>query len=228
LHPPGEEDFRRISRVSLDGQMQDARLTLSLMQRWAEISTNTTLPLEMIERLNVTRSIAAAEELRLAPKHRWLIEQARTDIAVLQFYERVLMRSYRANRTIFYVPNTTKLEEVLGILLERDPHNRRIYNLHFSELAWDKGDDQACMRFGAIGFNPDVSKGGPLQFALDELAPRQTLCNMIDACLRGHDFRLARTLADQARKGGYLQPGELFFPPLEFICRKVEALAEVK
>jgi hypothetical protein len=227
-HPPGEDDFKRLARASLDGQIPDSRLTLSLMQRWAESSTNSTLPLEMIERLTATRPAAVTEELRLAPKHQWLLEQARTDIASLQFYERVLMRAYRANRSVFYVPDTRKLEEVLGILLERDPQNRRVYNLHFAELAWDKGDDQACMRFGAVGFNPDVSKGGPLQFTLDELAPRQTLCNMIDASVRARDYQLAKRLADQARSGGYVRPGELFFAPLEFICRKVDALAEAK
>jgi spermidine synthase len=226
--PPGEEDFKRLARASLDREIPDGRLTLSLMERWAETSTNSTLPVEMIERIGASRPAAVVEEMRLAPRHEWMLEQARTDIAVLQFYERVLMRAYRANRTIFHTPNTQKLEQVLGLLLERDPVNRRVYNLHFSELAWDKGDDQACLRFGAIGFNPDVNQSGPLRFTLDELAPRQTLCNMIEASLRMGDLRQARNLAEQAQRGGYLRPGELFFPPLEFICRKVQTIVEAK
>jgi hypothetical protein len=198
------------------------------MQHWADISTNTTLPLEMIERLSGSRLPAVTEELRLAPKHQWLLEQARNDIASLQFYERVLFRSYRANRTIFYTPNTRKLEEVLGILIERDPTNRRVYNLHFSELAFDKGDDEACIRFASVGFEPDLNKGGPLQFKLDEQAPRQTLANMIEIYLRQKEYRKAFSMAQQAQTGGYLKPGELFFPPLDFVCRKVQALAESK
>jgi spermidine synthase len=223
--PLRDADFRRASRASIDGQFTDQALIMSLMLNWAEKTTDSTLPLEMIERLGNARPVAVTEELRLLPKHNWLLEQARTDIATLQFYERVLMRAYRAKCSALYLPNTSKLEEVLAVLLERDPQNRRIYNLHLAELAWDKGDDDASVRFAIVGFDPDIKKSGPMTFMLDEQAPRQVLCNMIDLNLRKGQFGQAKNLAQQARNQGYLQPGELFFPKLDFMCRKVDALA---
>ncbi len=227
-HPMADEDFRRVARASLDGQFQDEGLLFSLMQRWSLMETNLTLPLEMLERIRRDRPPEIAEELRLAPKHDWLVEQGKTDIAALHFYERVLMRAYRMKRSVFWSPDTAKLEHVLGILLERDPDNRRVFNFHLSEIAWDRGDDQSCLRFGALGFEPDLAVGGKLTFVLDELAPRQTLYNMIDAYIRRGDLPKARTLATNAEASGYLARGPLFFPPLEFICRKVAKLTEAQ
>lgn len=224
-HPLTEIDFRRLSQASLDGQITDQYLTMGLVLHWAEVNTNSTLPLEMIERLGADRPAAVAEELRLTPRHAFLMEQARTDIAALQFYERVLMRAYRAKLSIFYVPNTQKLEEVLAFLLERDPNNRRIYNLHLSEINYDRGDDAASLRYAVPGLDSDVKKYGPLNFALDELAPRQVLRNSIDACWRLGNIRQALQICSDVRAGNYLTPGEFFYAPLEFTVRKTETLA---
>jgi spermidine synthase len=223
-HPLNDADFRRLSKASLEGQVTDRRLTLSIMLHWAEVTTNSTLPLEMIERLTFDRTAAVAEELRLTPRHAWLMEQARTDIAALQFYERVLMRAYRAKRSVFYVPNTQKLEEVIAFLLERDPNNRRIYNLHLAEINFDRGNDAASLKYTIVGLDSDVKKYGPLNYALDELAPRQVLRNAIDSSWRLGNARQALDICFQVRAGDFLTPGEFFFPPLEFIIRKTETL----
>lgn len=223
--PLDERDFQRASQAYLDGQFTDATLALSLMLRWAETHTNSTLPLEMIERIPAERPAAITEEMRLAPKHAWLLEQARTDIAALQFYERALMRAYRSKRTAFYSPDTKKLEEVLSVLIERDPRHVRVYKLHQSELAWDKGDDEASLRLGGEALSPNPQLG-PVQFTLDHLAPRQVLCNMIEASIRSGELRQAQELAMQARAGKYVEPGEFYFPPLDFVCRKTEVLIE--
>lgn len=224
-HPLTNDDLHRAAKAVLDNQIPEQRLALSLMQRWVQVETNSTLPLEMIERLTAPRPAAVTEELRMAEKHEWILEQAKTDITALHFYERVLMRAYRAKRTVFYIPDTSRLEQVLAILLERDPKNQRVYNLHLAELAWDRGDDQMCLRLGAPALNPD-RRFGPLVFTLDEFAPRQILYNMIESSLRTGDYAQAKVIADQARVGGYLKPGELFFPPLDFVCRKVAAITD--
>jgi spermidine synthase len=225
-HPLQEADLRQAAQAVVDGQFVDATLSYSLMQRWATIATNSTLPLEMLERLLPTRPAAVAEELRLLPQHAWLLENGKRDIAALHFYERVLMRAYRAKRSAFYLPDTGPLQDVLAMLLERDPKNARIYNLHVAELAWDRGDDVAAQRYGIMGLDPDTKKSGPFGFALDELAPRQVLTNLIETALRNGNLRQAKSLADLARVGKFLQPGELFFHPLEVACRKVAAAME--
>jgi hypothetical protein len=219
-NPITDADFGRMANAFLANQFVDARLAFSMMQRWAHGATNTTLPFELLERISVERPLSVTEELRLAPRHAMLMEQASKDIASLHFYERVLMRAYRAKRSVYYLPETERLQEVLKTLLERDPTHARVFKLHAAELAWDRGDDETCMRLGTEALDP--RKGGPVTFALDEFAPRQILYCMIETSLRRGNVDLARDLASQARAGGYLMVGEFHFAPLEMICRKAE------
>lgn len=224
-HTLNIEDFNRAAKAALDNQFIDKRLAVSLMLRWAETETNSTLPFEMIAKLSEPVSAALTEEQRLLPRHQWLMNEARTDITTLHFYERALMQAYRAKRSIFFTPDTGPLEETLTMLMERDPRNRRVFNLHLAELAWDKGDEAACIRYGTIGLDPN-EKNGQLVFTLDELAPRQVLADMLEIYLRSGQLTPARNIAEQARAGGYLKPCEHYFPPLEFLCRKVKAITE--
>jgi predicted membrane-bound spermidine synthase len=225
-HKITPEDFKLSAQAAVDLQFADAALTYSLMQRWAQSLTNSTLPLEMIERLLPTRPSALTEELRLLPRHAWLIEQGKVDIAALHFYERVLMRAYRTKRSVFYVPDSGPLQEALGVLMDRDPKNRRIFNLHLAELAWDQGDDVVALRYGLAGLDPDTKKSGPYLFTLDELAPRQVLADLIETALRSGKVKQAQALADLARAGKLLREGEFFFAPLDLACRKAAVATE--
>jgi spermidine synthase len=220
------DDFRMAAQAAVDYQFIDSGLVFSLMNRWSQIETNSTLPLEMLERLLPTRQSALTEELRLLPQHTWLMEQGRRDIAALHFYERVLMRAYRMKRSVFYVPDSARLQEVLAVLLERDPTNRRIFNLHLAELAWDRGDDVVAMRYGMAGLDPDTQKSGRYVFTLDELAPRQVLTDLIETSLREGKLKQAQTLTDMARAGKLLAAGEFYFAPLDLACRKTTAAVE--
>jgi hypothetical protein len=220
------DDFRVAAQAAIDFQFADPNLTYSLMQRWAVTQTNTTLPLEMIERLLPERPAALTEELRLLPQHAWLMEQGKRDIAALHFYERVLMRAYRFKRSIFYIPDTGPLQEVLGLLVERDPKNRRVFDLHLAELAWDRGDDIVATRYGLSGLSPDTANTIPYLFTLDELAPRQVLTDLIDSALWFGQIRQAATLAKLATQRKFLTTGEFYFAPLDMACRKTAAAIE--
>jgi predicted membrane-bound spermidine synthase len=225
-HPLQTADLKRAAQAVVDAQFMDVGLTYSLMQRWAATDTNSTLPLEMVERLLPTRPAALTEELRLLPKHEWLLQNGKRDVAALHFYERALMRAYRLKRTIFYLPESGPLQEAIALLIERDPQNARVFNLHMAELAWDRGDDTLAYRYGMAGLNPDTKAAGPFVFTLDQLAPRQMLSNLIETSLREGDLKQAKTLADLARVGKLLQEGEFYFYPLELACRKVDAAME--
>ena len=224
--PLKPEEFRAAAGAVVDLQFADAALIYSLVQRWALVETNSTLPLEMLERLTPNRPAALTEELRLLPRHSWLLQQGKVDIAALHFYERVLMRAYRIKRSVFYVPDTTALQETLGLLLDRDPKNRRVFNLHLAELAWDRGDDAVAMRYGFAGLDPDTEKTGPFVFTLDELAPRQVLTDLIESSLRDGRIKQAVTFANMALAGKLLVEGEYYFAPLDLACRKANAAAE--
>lgn len=217
------ESFQRAAKANLDGQFVDPILVQSLMEKWAETETNSSLPFEMIERLAINPPAALLDEKRLTPRHQALLEEGRTDIATLHFYERALMRAYRAKRTIFYTPDTTRLEEVLDILIARDPKNQRVFHLHKAELAWDRGDDPACLRHSAQAFHPDT-KTAPLLFTLDESAPRIVLHHIIEASLRTGNITQAKAFHTFAQRNNYLTPSPNSYPPLDLLSRKINSL----
>jgi spermidine synthase len=225
-HPLSDADFRSIATAILDDQFGDPAISFRLIQQWASMNTNSTLPLEMLERAGTTRPTPVAEEIRLLPKHAWLMEQGKRDIAALHFYERVLMRSYRIKRNVFYVPDSGPLQEVLGLLVERDPNNHRVFVLHLAELAWDRGDDTVAARFGIEGLNPDTAQTVPYQFTLDEQAPRQVLTDLIESSLRSGQLKQAQTFYKLATEKKFLTAGEFYFAPLDLACRKVAAAME--
>jgi spermidine synthase len=220
------EHFQRAAKAYMDRQFLDDRLVYGLMERWALTETNSSLPLELIGRLTLAQAPALLEERRLLARHEGLLEEARSDIGTLFFYERALMNAYRAKRSVFYVPDTQRLQEALGLLLQRDATNQRLFNLHMAELAWDRGDDASFSRYAGVAFELDASKGGPIQFSLDEEAPRIVLHHMIEASLRSGNVTRAEALCAQAAADHYLVRGAHFYPPLELVCRKVRAIIE--
>jgi predicted membrane-bound spermidine synthase len=219
------EHFHRAAEAYLRRQFLDQRLVYGLMERWSLVETNSSLPLEMIERVNVARPAELLEEARLLSRHESILQEAREDVTMLHFYERVLVRAYRAKKSLAYVPDTTRLREVLGVLLERDV-NRRLWHAHMAELAWDRGHDTAFLNHGAAALGTHAAKTGSAEFSLDEQAPRIVICNMIDRALRAGNISQARALAAQAVSSQYLDRHEHFYPPLELMCRKVAAVVE--
>jgi hypothetical protein len=222
-HPLTESDYKHIAAQIVDNAFGDQNLGLRVIQHWANINTNSTLPLELLERTGATRPTALAEEIRLLPKHAWLLEQGKRDIASLHFYERVLMRAYRLKRNAFHLPETQHLREVLDLLVERDPQNRRVFELHLAELAWDSGDDAKAHDYGISGLNPDTAKTKPYRFILDELAPRQVITDLIESALASGQLKQAAKLADLATTRKFLTPGEYYFAPLDLALRKTTA-----
>ena len=219
------EHFHRAAQAYLGRQFLDQQLVYGLMERWALMETNSSLPLEMIQRVDVARPPEFIEEARLVARHNMLLQEAREDVTTLHFYERVLMRAYRAKKSLAYLPDTTRLREVLGVLLERDANHLPVWHAHMAELAWDRGDDATFLNHGALALGTHAAKAGTPVFALDEKAPRIVICHMIELALRGNVSQ-ARALAAQATAARYLDRNEHFYPPLELICRKVAAVAE--
>jgi spermidine synthase len=223
-YPLTIEHFKRAAKAYMDRQFLDERLIYGLMEQWSLAETNSSLPLEITERLTMIRPPELLEEARLLTRHENLLEEGRSDLMTLHFYERVLMRAYRAKRSIFYLPDTRRLQEVLAILLARDATNQRVFNLHMAELAWDRGDDANCLRYAALGFDRDTTKAGPIVFTLDEQAPRIALHNLIETSLHSGKIAQAQAFCREANANGYLEHNENFYAPLELVCRKVSAM----
>jgi hypothetical protein len=152
-----------------------------------------------------------------------MMNQAATNSEPLRLYAADLLETYRAQRSIFYLPPITELETVLQRLVDTDPSHRRVYRCYLAELAWDRGDDAQCLTLGQSALDPDLAQGGPIDFTLDPAAPRAVLYRMAESYWRTGRAREAWNLCEQAGANGFLSDSDHLFPLLAMTYRKLQA-----
>jgi hypothetical protein len=153
-----------------------------------------------------------------------IFKQAEKDPELLQLYARFLLQTYRTQRSAFYTPPSGELETALRRLLETDKPHQRVHMLRLAELAWDRGDDAACLSWGARALDPDPGTSGPINFDQDPTAPALTLGRMVESLWRAGKCQDAWDLCRQARQNGFAGKQAKHPDPLfELSYRKVEA-----
>ena len=146
-----------------------------------------------------------------------LWKDAEQDPRPLRSYCVQLLRTYLAQRSVFYLPPTSELEAVLQRLVETDPPNRRADQLLLAELAWDRRDDQACLQWG-----PNALENAPLadlELTLEPQLLSGVIAHVAEACAqvgRPKDATRLCTLAAQIR-----QPSLLLY----VTCQRLATLA---
>jgi hypothetical protein len=226
-HALTEADFKALALFQTTHRIFEAALYHSLLKGWQSNYPQSTLPIELSAKAPGLGTGDELEAARLAVKRDVIFQDAAKDPEMLRLYARFLAQTYLAQRSVFYLPPAKELESALQRLIETDPANRRIYKLRLAGLAWDRKDDEACLRLAQGGFDPDVKSGGPFNFDLDPRAPTRILARMIDIFLRRGNVGEAWRLCQQARAWGYIGTARANNDPLlEMTYRKVEALIQ--
>jgi hypothetical protein len=220
-----EADYKAFGRYFLAHSLPHPAVLGSIVERWASEKPESTLPMELSTKLPEFSLTAELEAIRLRPKSEQLMELAEKDPEPLRIYASHLMRSYRTRRSAYLLPPSDEAERALNRLIETQPAHQRIYKLHLAELAWDRGDDAACLRLGQEAFDPDPAKGGPVSFAADPGAPRLILARMAESLWRAGEIAGAWALCREAEKGGYLRVDPANQTLLDMTYRKVAAYA---
>jgi predicted membrane-bound spermidine synthase len=225
-YPLTEDDLKAFGLYFSTHRLPDLRLFRSLLLRWQTDFPSSVEPLELSAKFPVAGGSVELEAQRMSRLRDALVERAPGEPDRLRLYAFALMQTYRDQRSIFFRPSTAELEAVLERLIEADSANQRIYRLHLAELAWDRGDDDACFRLGQLATNPDVAVGGPVNFELDPAAPSRIVTRMMETLWRSRRIPEAWHLCQEARRQG-LSGGKTgnSDPMLEMTCRKVEAFA---
>lgn len=221
-HPLTEDDFKAFVRDYQVHRFPDATLFRSLLQRWQGDSTKPAFPVDLWAIASDRIPAAELRALRLAPLQEAMAKDAASNPVPLRLYVADLMDSYRAQRSVFNLPSSAELERLLPRLVETDAAHQRVHKLHLAELAWDRGDDARCLELGQSALNPDVEKGGAIDFSPDRQAPYAVLYRMIETFWRGGRVADAWALCQQANSGGYLAGAPSYFPLLEVVYRRVE------
>jgi predicted membrane-bound spermidine synthase len=219
-----ESDFKAFSRYYIAHQLPPPPVYLSLLARWQQHDPRATLPLELAARLIGRKVPAELEVERLGRVRDRLLELAPTDPELLRVYQKFLMHTYRSQRSAFWLPPADELRAVLERLIETDKTSARLYRLQLAELAWDRGDDAACLALGQAAFDPDTRAYGPIDFEADPVTPRWVLARMIESLWRAGKPTEAWELCQQAKQNRYVgEQSTRRDPILEATYRKVEA-----
>jgi spermidine synthase len=223
LHPLTLADLRAFSSFYFSQELPHADLFRSLLNRWQRELPASGEPFELSARLSNRGSTDELELRRLAPVQELFFKHAQESPEFLRRYSQFWMNAYRDYRSIFYTSPSKELEATLERLLQTDRSNWRVYKLQLAELAWDRGDDEACLRLGQSAFEPDPAAPGAIAFPLDPSAPRRVIADMIEAHWRAGRIAAAWEVCQTAKEAGYVNQGpDSGDPVLEMVYRKVK------
>jgi len=208
------EAFR--TRYSSFG-LPEPTLFRSLLCRWQHDRPDDPQPLQLMAVLSENGLAFEPPIQGLARIRDALWKKAEHDPRPLRSYCVQLLRTYLAQRSVFYLPPTSELEAVLQRLLETDPPNRRADQLLLAELAWDRGDDQACLQWGQKAL--ENASLADLESTLEPQLFSGIIAHAAEACAqvgRPKDATRLCTLAAQIR-----QPSLLLY----VTCQRLATLA---
>ncbi|HYE30450.1 MAG TPA: fused MFS/spermidine synthase [Methylomirabilota bacterium] len=222
--PLGIEDFKAFGEYYVQYAYPPEENLRSLLMAWQRADPRSTLPMEASTLGGGIRSRFEVEALQWAPRQKELIELAATDPHPLRLYTLSLIRSHRIRRSVFHVPDSQALEMCLERLMETDPDRARLYTLQLAEIAWDRGDDERCLKLGLEGLDPRGVRGARSLFEFDPSAPYQTLGRVFRILLeRGDTERLTR-FAMEANAAGWFGPNQAKPRWVELLQREIETM----
>ncbi|MBI3417982.1 MAG: fused MFS/spermidine synthase [Verrucomicrobia bacterium] len=194
----------------------------TILYRWQNDFPGSLAAAEFSAKSAEAKPAAELEAVRMSAMRDKIFQAAGQEPELLRLYAKYLMQTYRAHRSAFFLPTTDELRAALERLIETDQENQRVHKLRMAELAWDRGDDAACLRYGQNAFDPNVATGGPIQFTLDPTAAPRVLGRMVESLWRAGQAHEAWELCQQAKANGYVgrkdKPSD---PLLELNYRKV-------
>jgi predicted membrane-bound spermidine synthase len=226
-HPLTAADCEAMANFFYSRQFPGNDVLRTVLYRWLREHPEGTAPLKMLVTLAGLEPAQDSEMARLARRREFQDVEYLRDVGVLRQYAGLLLLMHRTQRSAVNPPPTADLERVLRALVELDEPNLREHRMHLAELAWDRGDDDACLKLGGEALNPSPLYGPPGK-AQDPMAGRAVLARMLDAHLRRGDRTNAVQLVFDAQRQGYLDPSSATRNlRLEVMARRVAAEMEV-
>jgi hypothetical protein len=220
---PLEIDFNSFAEAYASHRLFRAEIFQSIVRRWQSDFPQSNLPLEISALGTDSPRDSETQLLRLAPFRERIFEISKADPDLLRSYEGFLMASYRNGRSAFFLPYARELDEALAQLMKDDPARRAVYELHLAELAWDRGDDAACLASGSKYFGLSQNHRPADLYRLDPKAVTAVLARLIDIRWRAGQFPEATDLCRQAQTlhRAASEP-QVSDPFLDLVCRRVE------
>ncbi len=220
-HPLSPRDLQALTLFHLTHGLPNPRIFNSILHRWKAADPTSPEPwLQTLNNLNGT-SAAASYLNATATEHEQLLNQQDTPPELLQRYADALYQAYREQRSAFYLPPTSRLESALGRLAQLDPNRSPTCQLILAELAWDRGDDDTCLKLAEP--NLILSPGTTLP---DPLMAQVVMAKVIESFVRQNRPAEAVYWSNAANQAGFLPPATRSpHPPLLLACRRAWAIS---
>jgi predicted membrane-bound spermidine synthase len=205
-HPLEKEDLAAFAGYYLTDDQRPLDAFITLLKRWQREQPDSPLPFELAARVKYVAPPGELDVLRLAPRRDMIQKRAPQDPTLLRQYGKALMRHYAEQASVFNLPPTVELEDVLARLIELDPDNQRAYQAWLAEVHWDRGDDDGCVRWAEQAFASDLPRG-QARFKLDPDTPLRTAARLADVYLRRGELARAASFCEGIVQSGYLNAG---------------------
>ncbi len=202
-HPLEAEDLAAFAGYYLTDDQRPLEAFTTLLKRWQRIQPESLLPWEVASRIQQVTAPGELDVLRLSPRREQILARTAEDPTLLRQYGRALMRQYFEQLSVFNLPPTDELEAILPRLIATDPDNQRVYQAWLAELAWDRGEDEACAHWAEQAFAPDLPRGAA-RFRLDPDTALRTAARLADVYLRRGEAARAAAFCEGVVQAGYL------------------------
>lgn len=222
----GPEDFRRSSEMYRRSTIPEPSLFRSQVRRWMHLEPGNLEALEWLSTLYQQVPSPEAPAVMLASNSDFAEAQKARNVPLMRLRAMALVDVHRAQRSAFYLPDSTELEQLLAQLIELDADQRRLHRTHLAELVWDRGDDSAFAALSARVFAPESEADGPIFFQPDPRAPAMVvLRQLLNAERQGNLSAAVQIVRGAVERGLLGQGARLRDQVLEYESRRILSVA---
>ncbi len=138
-HPLSTPDYRELARGFQTYGLPSDALLRSLRVKWqADPTANGQL--DQYARLPPLGTVEELEALRLSTIRQDILAKADSNRELAHYYLDLLVKIYRDQRSVFWLPPAQELQLMAERMTVADPENRASHLLLLAGLAWDRGD----------------------------------------------------------------------------------------
>jgi predicted membrane-bound spermidine synthase len=207
-HPLTTNDCRALSMQFSRIGIPQLPVLRSVLRHWRALDPADPAPLRLLTYYSVQNPSPDGDAARWLEDPAFGNDDRLTDPTVLRQYGDMLLLRHRTQRSAFHVPDSTRLEQILGALIGLDPENQRVHRLRLADVLWDRGQDARARRLFDEALSPEENRYGLPQFTKDPGVLRSMAARLLDAELRSGSLAGSVELVTRFTQQGFLRVDE--------------------
>ena len=220
--PLTAEDCRALARQFAKIGIPQLPVFRSVLRRWQELQPKDPTVLRLLSTYAIQNPAPDGEVASLVSHPSFSNEEQLGDLNLMRQLADLLLLQHRTRRSAFHLPDSVRMEVVLGALIQLDPARQRIHRIRLAEVSWDRGNDARARVLFEEALDLDEQRFGTLDFSEDPGCPAGMMARLIDADLRAGDLKGAMEKVLRFGRLGYIRPEKLTGDEaLQMLARRV-------